>query len=57
MPNWWDSYPSASPLDIGLMQEGISGPLADVARSVYHQESSGGRNTTTSNAGAVGGMR
>ena len=57
MANWWESAPMASPLDIGLHQEGITGPLADIARSVYHQESSSGRNTTTSNAGAVGGMQ
>lgn len=57
MANWWDSAPVASPLDIGLYQEGISGPLADLARSVYHQESSSGKNAQTSNAGAVGGMQ
>lgn len=57
MANWWESAPLASPLDIGLHQEGISGPLADLARSVYQQESGGGRNTRTSNAGAVGGMQ
>lgn len=55
--NWWDAAPLATPLDIGIAQEGVSGPLADLARSVYQQESSGGRNTRTSNAGAVGGMQ
>ena len=47
----------ADPFDIALQQEGLSGPLAELARSIYMQESSGGRNTTTSNAGAVGGMQ
>lgn len=40
-----------------LAAEGISGKLADIARSIYMQESGGGRNTKTSNAGAVGGMQ
>lgn len=40
-----------------LAAEGISGQLADVARSIYKQESGGGKNTKTSNAGAVGGMQ
>ena len=57
MANWWDSLPIATPLDIGLHQEGISGPLAALARSVYQQESSSGKNAQTSNAGAVGGMQ
>lgn len=43
--------------DLALAAEGITGPLADVARSIYMQESGGGRNTKTSNAGAVGGMQ
>lgn len=48
----------ASPLfEKALAAEGISGQLADVARSIYMQESGGGRNTTTSNAGAHGGMQ
>ena len=47
----------ADPFDIALQQEGLSGPLAELARSIYMQESSGGRNTATSNAGAVGGMQ
>jgi len=47
----------ANPFDIALQQEGISGPVADLARSIYMQESGGGRNTATSNAGAVGGMQ
>lgn len=40
-----------------LAAEGITGQLADVARSIYKQESSSGKNTKTSNAGAVGGMQ
>lgn len=47
----------ASPMDLALDAEGVTGPLADVARSIYMQESSGGKNTKTSNAGAVGGMQ
>lgn len=40
-----------------LKAEGVTGPLADLARSVYHQESGSGSNTKTSNAGAYGGMQ
>lgn len=40
-----------------LKAEGVTGPMAQLARSIYSQESSGGRNTNTSNAGAVGGMQ
>lgn len=40
-----------------LKAEGVTGPLANLARSIYMQESGGGRNTKTSNAGAVGGMQ
>ena len=40
-----------------LAEEGVSGSLADVARSIYMQESGGGKNTRTSNAGAMGGMQ
>lgn len=47
----------ASPLDKALEAEGVSGPVADISRSIYQQESSSGRNTRTSNAGAVGGMQ
>ena len=47
----------ADSFDLALQQEGLSGPLADLARSIYMQESSGGKNTATSNAGAVGGMQ
>lgn len=45
------------PFEVALAQEGISGVMADIARSIYMQESSGGKNTKTSNAGAVGGMQ
>ena len=50
----------AKPKDLfeeALAAEGITGQLADVARSIYKQESGGGKNTKTSNAGAVGGMQ
>lgn len=46
-----------NPFDIALAQEGITGTLAQLARSVYGQESGSGSNTKTSNAGAVGGMQ
>lgn len=47
----------ASSFDAALQAEGVTGKLADVARSIYTQESGGGKNTKTSNAGAVGGMQ
>lgn len=43
--------------DEALAAEGVTGKLADLARSIYTQESGGGKNTRTSNAGAVGGMQ
>lgn len=46
-----------SPLERALQAEGVTGTLADLARSIYQQESSSGRNTKTSNRGAVGGMQ
>jgi hypothetical protein len=46
-----------NPLERALKAEGVAGKLADVARSIYQQESESGRNTRTSNAGAVGGMQ
>lgn len=53
-----DKAPSgSSPLDQALAQEGVSGSLAEIARSVYQQESGSGRNSKTSNAGARGGMQ
>lgn len=55
--NWWDALPDASPMDAALAHEGVEGRLAQVARSIYQQESGSGRNTTTSNAGARGGMQ
>lgn len=48
---------SKNPFEAALQAEGVSGKLANVARSIYAQESGGGRNTKTSNAGAVGGMQ
>jgi|GEM_PF-2322240 len=44
-------------LEQALKLEGVDGQLADVARSVYQQESDSGRNAKTSNAGARGGMQ
>lgn len=48
---------ATDPLENALNAEGAKGPLADLARSIYAQESSSGKNTKTSNAGAVGGMQ
>ena len=48
---------AASPIEHAISAEGVSPQVADIARSIYHQESSSGKNTTTSNAGAVGGMQ
>jgi len=48
MPNLFDD---------ALAAEGVTGKLADLARSIYTQESGGGKNTQTSNQGAVGGMQ
>nr|WKF58833.1 hypothetical protein HUO10_003334 [Paraburkholderia busanensis] len=71
MADWWEDAPvvdaapaapaapakSGSPLDRALKAEGVTGKLADVARSIYTQESTAGRDTATSDAGAVGGMQ
>jgi hypothetical protein len=46
-----------SPFDAALAAEGVTGRIADIARSIYQQESGSGKNTKTSNAGAVGGMQ
>lgn len=47
-----------NPFEQALQDEGLVGtPLESLARSIYMQESGGGRNTKTSNAGAVGGMQ
>ncbi len=55
---WWlENSDAASPLDAALQAEGAAGTLAALARSIYEQESGSGRNTRTSNAGAVGGMQ
>lgn len=40
-----------------LAAEGVTGQLAQLARSIHMQESGGGRNTKTSNQGARGGMQ
>jgi hypothetical protein len=57
MSNWWDAAPQVSPFDEALAAEGVTGKVADIARSIYQQESGSGKNTKTSNAGAVGGMQ
>ncbi len=59
MANPWDSDPvvASSPLEAALQAEGTTGAKADLARSLYQQESSSGANTATSNANAVGGMQ
>lgn len=49
--------PAASAIDAALQAEGITGEVADIARSIYQQESGSGKNTATSNAGAIGGMQ
>ncbi|MNX46024.1 Transglycosylase SLT domain protein [compost metagenome] len=53
----WDRAPSGDPFAAALAAEGVTGPLADLARSIYMQESGGGKNSKTSNRGAVGGMQ
>jgi hypothetical protein len=45
------------PFESALAAEGVTGRVADIARSIYQQESGAGKNTKTSNAGAVGGMQ
>jgi hypothetical protein len=48
---------SSPAFEAALKSEGVTGQLADIARSIYAQESASGANTKTSNAGAVGGMQ
>lgn len=67
MANWWDDSPvveaaptqaqGGSALDRALKAEGVTGKLADVARSIYTQETGAGANVATSDAGAVGPMQ
>ena len=59
MANPFDRFDlkTESPLDQALQDEGASGPIADLARSIYAQESGSGKKTKTSNRGAVGGMQ
>ena len=48
----------ANPFDAALEKEGVLGtPKEHFIRSLYQQESNSGKNTKTSNAGAVGGMQ
>jgi hypothetical protein len=53
----WEKDWSPDPLEAALAAEGATGKFADVVRSMYQQESSSGKNTKTSNAGAVGPMQ
>jgi hypothetical protein len=57
MAEWWEADPTASTIDVASDAVGASPQVADIARSIYHQESNSGKNTKTSNAGAVGGMQ
>lgn len=52
-----ESVLGTNPLEAALQAEGITGRKADIARSIYQQESGSGKNTRTSNAGARGGMQ
>lgn len=56
-PDAWLASKTSSPFDAALAAEGVDGRVADIARSIYQQESGSGKNTKTSNAGAVGGMQ
>lgn len=49
--------PESNPLEEALALEGVHPSVASIARGIYNQESGGGKNTETSNAGAVGGMQ
>ena len=53
----WEKDWAPDPLEAALAAEGATGKFADVVRSMYQQESSSGKNTKTSNAGAVGPMQ
>lgn len=53
----WDAPSKGDSFDAALAAEGVKGPVAEIARSIYQQESSSGKNAKTSNAGAVGGMQ
>lgn len=44
-------------VDDALASEGVTGKAADFFKSIYQQESSSGKNTATSNRGAVGGAQ
>lgn len=57
MANWWDAAPLASSFDQAIAKEGYDPSFAKFANSIHFQESSGGKNTKTSNAGAVGEMQ
>lgn len=48
---------SSAAFDSALKAEKVDSRVAEIARSIYQQESGSGKNTKTSNAGAVGGMQ
>lgn len=50
----WDNEDT---LDTAARLENVSDSVKQFARSIYKQESGEGRNTKTSNAGAIGGMQ
>lgn len=54
---WWESAPAVDPVEAAIQIEGLDPQRAAIARSIYQQESSSGKNARTSNAGAVGGMQ
>lgn len=51
------NYETTGAFEQGLKEEQASGRFAAFVRSIYAQESNSGKNTKTSNAGAVGGMQ
>jgi soluble lytic murein transglycosylase-like protein len=59
MANPFDQFDEQKPslIDSALKAEGVSGKLEQVVKSVFQQESGSGKNSKTSNAGAVGGMQ
>lgn len=57
MSDWWSEATPVNPMDVALEAEKASPKVAALAKSIYQQESTSGKNTATSNAGAVGGMQ
>ena len=54
---WWNDLPKAHPLDAALQAEGAGNVLAQLAKSVYQQETGSGKNVAVSTAGARGHMQ